>query len=305
MSKHLTDPDAETGTAMRSSRPVLVLLAAALALGLVATTDDTGEPFVALDASAVVDATSIVVDGTLAFGGVQEAALDGAGDAVIPGIGTDFTRATLEQDGETLLATIEIDDGVPELHGTPELVQYGWDVTAGSASYSLSAWRSATWQSGTPGAEVFSVQTCAPDPDTGQSTCVSDPVEGEFTETHLRWIIPFEKLTAEAGIQLAPAGPIHATPGAAGRVWFNPGAASLDEMQPFTLFTLGGLVEAALVDDGGEVVVAQQVTVGADGAFGATFSDVAAGDYTVVVSSTYADVDATVAIPVTVEDPNV
>lgn len=148
---------------------------------------------------------------------------------------------------------------------------------------------------------MFSVQTCAPDPDTGQSTCVSDPVEGEFAATHLRWIIPLEKLSAGPGVQLSPAGAIHATPGVAGRIWFNPGAASLDEMQPFTLFTLGGLVEATLVDTGGEEVATELVPAADTGGFSTAFTDVAPGDYTVIVSSTYADVDAVVELPITIE----
>jgi len=76
---------------------------------------------------------------------------DPAGDATVPGIGSDVTQLTISRPAGTnnLVFTMDIADAIPVLFGVPETILYTWglnvDTAGASSEYSVQAWRTAQY----------------------------------------------------------------------------------------------------------------------------------------------------------------
>lgn len=250
---------------------------------------------------------SLAVSGDLAFGGAFSAGEDNAdpnGQGKLPG--TNMTHATVNQRGFFVDFHLAIANMVPaDPYAVGEALQYGWDLYDGNgAAVSLAGWRSAVAQTASTDG-YFAVNSCAPDPDTGQSTCTPTPAEGAFTADGVTWTVPVTSLGGTGStISLAGEGPAHVTAGASGTIWFNPGSPiDLENFLTFGEFTLGGSVAITISDANGSPVTATSAKILAPGAFTKSIdvSGLPAGTYTVTATSKYADLVDTEVTTFTIE----
>lgn len=189
--------------------------------------------------SVTADSAGVDVSGKGLFTGpTTEVGTDATGDGGMPG--SDLESAAVTQVTQTQLRfDLGVADLPPGLNGTPEGLNYVWplDVSRNgqSSEVSLQAWRTSTaadllcdvvfaCPGQEPGGEPrFSVNTCAIDPDTGNNTCSSVGVAGEFTEDGLSWTVPASVINGQGGSTLYSAGAIAASYGASGLYWNTAG----------------------------------------------------------------------------------
>lgn len=282
---------------MRTPKLAAATLLGATALASIAAIEPTDPATVDITGltAAVVDG-DLDVAGELDFGGLFDAGSDISDpnqQGKLPG--TNFTGATVSQTGPFIEFTINVDNMVPaDPYSAPESLQYGWDLIDGNGSpVSLSAFRTAVAQTASEDA-YFVINTCSPDPDTGQNTCSGTESDGEFTADGLTWRTSTAQI-GRAGSTLTLSsgeGPVHVTPGASGLIWFSGGGAlDLDNFNAFGDFVIGGKVTVTVTDASGAVVAAKSVDQFQPGAFDASIdvSGLSAGDYTVTATSRYAD----------------
>lgn len=274
-------------------RPLLLTLSILpLALFGVAAAPADGDPTVSIDAlEAQVDAETVDVSGAVSWSGAVPVLSDPEGDAAVPGIGTDMIAGTITKElgSTTMTFDIEVADAMPEIHAPPETIQFGMPLEIGDSVVDLQAWRTAQYQNPRSTDPVFSVNTCSPDPDTGQNTCTTTDVDGEFADGHVTWFVPQSLLTAGPGDQIFITGSAWADIGASGLVWYTGGPFAMDLMSAIDVFHMPGEVDLSLVDDGGDSVASAATTVDPDGAFARTLdtSGLASGDYTLVATTCY------------------
>lgn len=222
----------------RATKLTVLITTLVLTLGVTAVGAEEGTSHIDTLAVAVTDSDLTVTGKGVFTGTATEVGTDPTGDGTLPG--TDLVSATITQVSQSQLRfELGVADLPPGIGGTPEVVNYNWplQVVRGSlvSEVSLQAWRSSTAADllcgvifACPGQEPggnprFTVNTCAPDPNTGQNLCSAVGVDGEFTEDGLAWILPAGAVNAGPGAVLHPAGSIAASYGGSGLTWNTAG----------------------------------------------------------------------------------
>ena len=288
----------------RATRLIAVLAVAVLTFGAAAAGAQEAPATKVEDLTAAAGADGIKVSGKGVF---SAAAIvvgeDAAGDGALPG--SDLTSASITQISQNQIRfELGVDDLPPVVGGTPEILNYTWplEVAKGSAvtTVDLQAWRTSTGADllcdvvfSCPGQEPggsprFSVNTCAPDPTTGNNTCNSVGVPGEFTATGLAWMVPTSMINAKDGATLNPSEDIASSYGASGLTWNTAGTGG-DTMTWNSVETVPATVQIGLAPADtpeGDVATTLAVPVNASsGKFTGTLPSPSVGSYRVVAKA--------------------
>jgi hypothetical protein len=268
-------------------------------------------------ATATGGAGSVRVDGVVTFGGQQPVLLaedpagDNTGAPATTALGTDLTGLALAQreaGSEDLTFELRLAD-LRTPRGTPETVQYNWDVEVdggvvkGGSNWSIKTMGTkATTQSAQPWAGVH---TCEPGGTANASfTCTeSTRVEAVYdTESKTVYVnVPMSAIGAEPGSTIT-AWPRNGSP-----VWIGAtaaGARTLVETfdgADHARFTVPEppRLEVAIAPAGTDVTDLVTVPVGDGGAFSTTLA-ASPGEYDVLVRACFAGRCAEKVLPVTV-----
>lgn len=279
--------------------PIMIL---ASILPATATADTP--PATSVDSlSAVVGTSSVAVSGNGTFTApAVEIGVDGTGDhtgaqAPLP-TGTDLTTAKIRAlNPKTLQFELEVAN-MSSQKGSPEVINYIWPFIAGTSEYELQAHRSAA---GTDilndhvdniGNPTYSLNTCAPDETTGQTTCNTVSITGDFTGHSVVWFVP----TTMVGVNqskpnVSEGAEIASSLSFSGVLWYTNGNGG-DTMFAERAFTfptatvLGTIVPATVADE--DAVPTTSLTVNALGAFaGPLTKPTLPGVYKVVVKACF------------------
>lgn len=280
---------------MRSLRRLSVLL---LALALVASSGASA----ADPAPAITDlGVTTALDGSLVKGKAAFAApltglaTDGTGDAAIKNAGMDLTGVSVGQvDSKTLAFRMGIADQTPAVSAVPQAVYYNWNIEVANgsslANFNVQVIRADAYSVATagaePGAPVYRLQTCTPNPTTGGQSCaVAAQLTGTFGAGYIEVLVPLSAITAKAGSVVGPAGvPINTNLGAGG-VWYNGGgnvwADAIADWTPYAVGNKVTLGTAPAGTDPAAVELTTPVTLKTTGAFEALLPTLASGDVVV------------------------
>lgn len=181
-------------------------------------------------------ATGITVAGTAAMAALPatEVGKDAAGDGALPG--TDLTTASIVPLGGGKIAfDLGIGNLAPGVGSAPAVTHHNWEFSAASpdgetaTTLSLKAINRggviAASSGGAADQPVFSLNSCEPDPQTGQNTCTATYVDGAYTATGVRFLLENTAVSALSGWTISPTGQgINVSPGASDALWFTNGA---------------------------------------------------------------------------------
>lgn len=277
---------------MRSFRRVFLLLAA---LSVVAASSaGAAEPAPQIsDLTATTALTGTLVKGKAAFASpAAELATDKTGDAAVANAGMDLTKATIAQiDTKTLSFRWGVADQTPNFSAVPQLVYYNWniEVTNGTnkANFNVQAIRSDAYSVATagaePGAPVFRLQTCTPNPTTGGQSCsVVAQLTGTFGSGYVEAVVPLATISAKPGSVVGPAAvPINTNFGF-GATWYNGGNnAWADAISAWTPYAVSNTVKVGTAlagTDPAAVEATTPATLKTTGGFEALLPTVASGD---------------------------
>lgn len=253
--------------------------------------------------TAVAGATTVAVSGSATFTAPavdigDDVTNDHAGAQAPLPTGTDLSVARIRAlDPKTLRFELEIAN-MSAQGAAPEFINYVWPFIAGSAEYELQAHRTATAREindgrldsiGTPN---FTLNTCAPDETTGQTTCATVNIEGEFTGNSVAWLVP----TAMVGVtstkpNVSEGAAIASSLSFSGMLWYTNGNGG-DKMFALRAFTfptatvLGTVVPADVAD--ADAVPTTPLTVSGLGDFSGELEKPALpGLYKVVVKACF------------------
>lgn len=294
---------------------------AALIVGLLGSNAFAADAITAVtDLKATVGST-IAVTGKTTFAPGERTLVgeDGTGDQAIKvaaPTGTDLKQAFITAKSPTAvdfeLVINDLRDG-----GTPEVINYNWPVKVGETSYELNATAQGTGAEltcgvvfactgGNVGGKRFSLNVCAPDPQTGQNTCAVNAVPGEITATSVIWHITTTTATALAGgdVVIEPDGNIASSYSLSGVLW-NTGGTGGDTMGQDSEFIFpAGKVSLGLAPAGtplADVVLGTTVKVKNNLTFTGSLAKPAAGSYILVGQAASGGAPSErVSIPVTV-----
>jgi len=253
--------------------------------------------------------SSIAVSGkaTFAPGLKVKVTEDGAGDHTLTQVpadsGTDLLSASITAVSPRKLDfELEIGD-LPE-GGMDEIINYNWPMMAGESSFDLNAHSQATGAEltcgvvfactgGNVGGTRFSLNVCAPDPNTGQETCAVSPLTGEITATSVIWHATTAEVPALAGgdLTIGPDGNIAASLSASGITWYTNGNGGDTMGGDLDFFFPSGKVSFGIAPAGTDVdAVALTSTVKASassGNFTGSLAKPAAGSYILVAQACF------------------
>lgn len=245
---------------------------AALAFAPVTTTAEDGT---ADDVGATIAlttaATGTTVTGTLAFGGAATAAVDGAGDADVAGVGLDVGDVRIEQQGRDLLVALDVLDAAAGEVAPTAL--YKVDLPN---SLSLMAFR---------GPDAWDYQLA--DFSDGYT---SGPAEGAFDGSTITWTVPASSFgtpgTSLVANHLSSQG---LSPGGLASLQLS-GFVQNDTGSALIQFFTGGRIGVTVADTDGTQVASTVAFAAPDGTWGVDLGELAPGTYTVTATSAYADV---------------
>lgn len=220
-----------------------LLATIAVGLGLIGSSAaNAADPVTAVTELKATVGASVAVAGksTYAPSAKIELGTDPAGDHYFSDVpapsGTDLRSASITAVSPALLH-FEVGIGDMPEGGMKEIINYNLPFNVGTSTYELNAHASSAvvvtcgvvfqceGTSEDLGKPMFSLNICAPDPDTGQKTCAVNRLTGELTANSVVWHVPAAKIGATAGdVDLEPADIIAASQSVGGVTWWTDGS---------------------------------------------------------------------------------
>lgn len=278
------------------------LLLAGAATGSVTASAEDAPQSTATLSSATPSGSTLRVTGTAALVPLApvQVSTDAAGDAPVPGADLVSASITALGDGTTAFE-LGIGNFAPAAGSPPAVLHHNWgfSVTRGTTvqTFVLKAVnRGAVIASGldgssAPDAPSFALQTCTPDPQTGQNTCTSQYLAGEVTADAVRFLVPTASLQGPGATVAAAGQGFNTSYGASDVLWTTNGLGG-DTMAGGAAFTMPtaevrlGLAPAGTPVDAVALTDAKDLT---GTAFSTTLPRPAAGSYVLVAQACHGD----------------
>jgi hypothetical protein len=247
--------------------------------------------------SAVSQASGLRVTGSAALAALEavDVAEDAAGDSRVPG--TDIVGGTIQAlGGGKTRFTMEIANMGPGGVTAPGVLHHSWDlsvvtgtngsdvtlkaINGGAVTYSA-------LEGAGPETPSFAVQNCAPDPQTGQSTCTSTYITGAYSDAGVAFDVPNTLIGLQTGsVVFAGENGMFSNFGASDVIWLS-GPTGTEAVSHADYDVPAGDVRIGVAPAGTpleEVVLTSTVPVKGT-AYSVTLPKPAPGDYVVVVQA--------------------
>ncbi|MFT5222231.1 MAG: hypothetical protein ACI867_000529 [Glaciecola sp.] len=263
-------------------------VAALLAPGIIAAADDAPVGTAAFASLAVTGgAGTIDVVGSATFGGeTLVVGTDDSGDGAVPGLGSDLLGLTISQDPASGLIEFRLDTDLAASASAPGLA---WGIPVGGSSLaSPQLLAFASDENGAPGAFQFGIGTGG---GVNEDFSIAS-VDGRVDGSELVWSVLPAQIGVEAGRKITASDAAFSTTGAKNAAFSVLSANPLDDASMTESFSVGGGAQVKVLDTAGEIVDEGTARV-RRGEFSLTIDELAAGTYTVEVTTPYADGGAT------------
>ncbi len=223
---------------------------------------------------------------------------DAAGDGRLPG--TDLTGASITPLGGGRIAfDLAIANMPPTVGSAPAVTHHNWEFAAtspdgeSSTTLSLKAINGGAVIAGAVNTPSFSLNTCTPDPQTGQNTCTASYIDGAYSATGVRFLLDNAAISAFSGWSITPTGQgINVSPGASDVLWFTNGTGG-DTMGADEFLVPDAVVKVGIAPAGtapADVPLARTVDVPGSSWSTKLARPAVAGDYVVVAQACHGDV---------------
>jgi hypothetical protein len=246
-------------------RPLLAAALVALLLIPTGAGAESTADFVSLTPSRTA-AGAVRAAGKVAFQGEPFVVATDAGDVSVPA--ADIGELRITAGVADVVFEMEIANALPAGPGAvPGVLHYIWEFAVGGQESQLRALNTDA-QALSPGEWSYTLETCAPDPQTGQGTCSGAAVQGSYADGVLTFVVPRAGMGLDGGETIrGGTGGAYVSYGAAGVVWGAGGVLLADQAMPKT-FTMPDLeVAVAALGAGGEVLEVRTPSLTASGAF--------------------------------------